>query len=156
MGKLANFKKFNENGVYWGVVAAGILPLCKETGRLLVCHRSIYVHEPGTWGIFGGKVDFDNPSENDIMDAALRELEEETEYTGQMELIPAYVFKDEDKFSYHNFIGLVDEEFKPILNWENDKYRWMTFEDLDNLNKKHYGLVKLLANSTDLIKKYLD
>ena len=134
---------------YWGKEAAGILTLCTKTKRFLIALRSPYVMEPETYGIFGGKLD---ENEHDPKKVALRELQEETEYYGEIHLKKAYVFEDKKVgFKYHNFIGLVPEEFEAELNWENTKAIWMTFEELEKLKNKHFGLVELLHNSKDLI-----
>ena len=42
---------------FWGRQAAGCLFLAKNTGRILIAHRSWAVLEPGTWGGFGGAID---------------------------------------------------------------------------------------------------
>jgi hypothetical protein len=45
----------------------------------------------------------------------------------------------------------VPEEFEAVLNWESEDTKWMTFEELENLEDKHFGLVELLHHSKDLI-----
>jgi 8-oxo-dGTP pyrophosphatase MutT (NUDIX family) len=150
---MKHIKLFNE-AQYWGKKGAGILPICKKTKRLLIPFRSGYVFEPFTWGVWGGKIDlgvddeFERTHSVDVSveHAAQREFVEETEYDGSIHLIPAYVYRDGD-FAYHNFFGLVDYEFEPVLNWETDSYKWMTYEDLQVLPKKHFGLVALLKHS---------
>ena len=47
------YLKLFEEAEYWGKKGAGILPICKETKRLLVPFRSGYVLEPHTWGVWG-------------------------------------------------------------------------------------------------------
>lgn len=142
-----------KGGKFWGNSGAGVLPICVNTGKILVPLRSKYVNEPRTYGIFGGKTDNDETPEH----AAKRELVEEAGYHGNYKLIPAYVYKSSDNtFTYYNFIGLVEEEFKPILDWETEAAQWITFEELINLKPKHFGLESLIANSGDLIKKYTE
>ena len=48
---------------FYGDKGAGILPICKKTGRILVAYRSLEVNEPHTWGIFGGKLDEEDGEE---------------------------------------------------------------------------------------------
>jgi len=141
--------------IYWGTCAAGIVPFCKTTKRFLIGLRSAYVYEPNTWGGFGGKLDTDEVNEEIIEETAIRELEEETRYDGDIHLIKGYVFKDED-FEYHNYIGIVDEEFSPKLNWENDKAVWMTYQDLLELEPKHPGLKLFLDNSKAIFEKIVN
>ena len=146
-------KKFTqlETRTYWGTEAAGILPICIKTKRLLIALRSEDVMEPNTYGIFGGKLD---DHEDNHKKVAIRELYEETEFDSNIILIQAYIFEDIN-FKYYNFLGLVENEFEAILNWENSKVIWMTLEEVLKLPNKHYGLKALIKESYDLILKYV-
>lgn len=139
--------------VYWGKIAAGVLPICITTKKILVNLRSEAVMEGLTYGVWGGKLDDD---ETDTLVAAKREFIEETEYNGDVELIAAYVYKNPtESFEYHNYIGLIDKEFIPKLDWESAGYKWLTYEELIDLDDKHFGLIELLKYSKDLIEKYI-
>jgi hypothetical protein len=76
---------------YWageGNAASGILPICTTTGRICLAWRSPYVNEGSCWGTIGGAVKRGmqpGPS-------AEEELAEETGYTGDIKLYPAFVF----------------------------------------------------------------
>jgi 8-oxo-dGTP pyrophosphatase MutT (NUDIX family) len=149
-----NYDSFdNASGLnFWGDIAGGVLPICVKTKRVLLPYRSIYVNEGNTYGLWGGKLDDDE----NIEETVRREFLEETRNDIDMDLIPAYVFKTEG-FQYHNFIGIVDEEFEPRLNWETESYKWVSYDELMNIQPKHFGLEKLL-NDTDsliIIKKYM-
>jgi 8-oxo-dGTP pyrophosphatase MutT (NUDIX family) len=156
------YLKLFEETEYWGKKGAGILPICKETKTLLVPFRSSNVLEPHTWGVWGGKIDLGEEDEYErtlsidasVEEAAKREFVEESEYDGEIKLIPAYVYRD-GSFAYHNFFGLVDYEFEPVLNWETEDYRWMTYEELLALPRKHFGLVALLKNSSKELEALL-
>jgi len=130
---------------YWGRRGSGVLPFSQKTCRFMVSHRSPYVNEPNTFGVTGGKLEpFEDPK-----DAAIRELKEETGYDGDIELIPSYTFKDLKRdFEYQNYIGIVDEEFDsnpdPVHAWETSEVKWINFDELVNLDNKHYGLKKLV------------
>ena len=137
--------------IRWGTIGAGIVPFCKETNKFLVGLRSEEVLEPHTWGGFGGKLDIDEGVDETIKEAAKRELEEETGYSGSIELIKGFIFKERN-FEYHNYIGIVDKEFEPILNWENDEARWLTYEELLRLNNKHFGLKRFLKESKEIFE----
>lgn len=166
--RILRFDQFcNENvyandggGKFWGNMGAGVLPVCSETGRICVPFRSRHVNEPHTWGVFGGAVgDPDSgtlETDETAEDAAKRELTEESGYEGHFELIPCYVFKSSDgTFEYHNFIGIVDHEFEPTLNWETEKSEWMTFDKLMSLNPKHFGLKAFLDHDHAKIKSLI-
>lgn len=139
-------------GKFWGNRGAGVLPICKSSGRILIAMRSPDVNEPNTWGIFGGKIDNDDETPED---AARRELTEETGYKGHLDIIPAYVWRSPDgTFVYSNFIGIVDEEFEPEYDWETAYANWVTLDELKELEPKHFGLKSLLKNSLSVISKY--
>jgi 8-oxo-dGTP pyrophosphatase MutT (NUDIX family) len=148
--KVLNFKEYVTEHIFWGTKAAGILPICTKTGRILVGLRSEDVYEPHTYGIFGGKFDDDSETAEEV---AKRELYEETQYDGKIKLIPSYVYTNKN-FKYYNFIGLVDKEFKCKLNWENNLVKWITFEELLTLDDKHFGLDSLIENDLETIKRY--
>lgn len=135
----------------WGSLGAGIIPFCENTQKFLIGHRSAYVLEPYTWGGFGGKLDIDEGIDETIEEAAKRELEEETGYGDEITLIKGFVFKERN-FEYHNYIGIVKEEFIPRLNWENKDARWMTYEQLLRLSPKHFGLERFLQESKSIFE----
>ena len=137
---------------FWGNQGAGVLPIAKSTGRILVSHRAPYdVQEPDTWGVFGGAID----SGEDPKEAAKREMQEELGYHGSVQLIPAYVFTSQSgEFKYYNFIGLVDEEFEAELDWETQDTRWVTYDEMLSIRPMHFGLKALIQNSESLIQKY--
>jgi len=134
--------------VFWGRRGAGALLLARDTGRVLALRRSRSVMEPRTWGIAGGAID----SGEDPEKSARREVQEELDYYGPVEMHPAHVFQS-DAFRYHNFIGIVPVEFKPRLNWENDLYRWVDIDEMPE--PRHYGLKALFDNSGDLIRRLI-
>lgn len=162
MKTIKTFEAFNEGEYdafdnksgkpFWGDYGAGVLNICTSTGRILVALRSEYVNEPRTWCIFGGMIDDKKEQANPEL-AAKREMQEETGLTGDFQVIPAYVFKT-DGFTYYNFIGLVDKEFKASLDWENEDSKWVTLAELHRLTPKHFGLEALIKNSINIIEKY--
>jgi len=151
-------KSFNEhyNQGYWGNIGGGVVLFCTSTRRFLIGFRSDNVMEPNLcWGTFGGKLDVDEGVDETIEEAVLREVEEETGYKGNTNLIKGYIFRDSKKnFEYHNYIGIINTEFKPILNWENDDARWVTLDELYNIRPKHPGLDKFIKESRHLFEKY--
>lgn len=139
----------NKTG-FWGAAGAGCVILARDTGRILVAHRSDYVEQPGTWGGWGGAID----RGEDPVEAVKREVSEETGYMGRVEIEPLYVFK-KDTFRYFNFLAIVDSEFSPRLDWENQGFKWCDFGDWPE--PLHFGLVALFKDSASIetIKKHL-
>ena len=146
-----------ESNGFWGNQASGILPICESTGRILIGLRSLNVNEPHTWGNFGGAIGLDdNGMEEESLspkDNALKEMEEELGYYGDIRLIDSYIF-EQDGFRYSNYIGLVREEFEPELNWETETTKWVSFDELLSQNDKHYGLIAHIENSSEQLKKH--
>jgi len=143
----------NASGLsFWGDIGGGVLPICKKTKRILLPFRSIYVNEGNTYGVWGGKLDDDEHIEQTVK----REFNEETGHDLVGELTPVFVFKT-NGFEYYNFIGVVNEEFKPILNWETESYEWVTFDEMIEIEPKHFGLRSLLNDkkSIDVILNIL-
>lgn len=146
---IENYAVYNNTSgdSFWGDVAGGVLPICSTTKRILLNYRSKYVNEPNTWGIWGGKLD----SDENIIDTVKREFLEESGYDEEIDLIPAYVFRSKKaSFEYHNFIGILEKEFTPELDWESSSYLWVTFDELINIKPKHFGLVNLLQDEQSL------
>lgn len=141
---------------FWTNLAAGVLPIARSTGRILVALRGKHVDQPNTWGVAGGGLDVEK-GETDPRAGALREMKEEFGYDGRVDLIPAYIFKkrlpDGSDFTFHNFIGLVDEEFSPQLDWETADAMWVSLDQLHRLRPKHFGLESLIARSGPVIQK---
>jgi len=154
--RIKTFRLFEEDydndsgAAFWGNRGAGILPICKTSGRILLAMRSDAVNEPNTWGIFGGKIDNEHETPEE---AARRELREETGYKKHFEVIPAFVFKTSG-FTYSNFLGIVETEFKPRLDWETAYTEWVSLRELMSIEPKHFGLEGLIEHSIELIKSY--
>lgn len=127
---------------FWGAQGAGCIFMAKDTGRFLIAHRSAHVEQPGTWGTWGGAIDQGESPEA----AAQREAEEEAGHTGDVKLIPLFVFeaKKQEKvvFRYSNFLAIVPTEFEPHLNWESQGFRWCQFGKWPT--PLHFGLKAVL------------
>ena len=130
---------------FWGKQGAGAIIIAKDTGKILLPHRSFRVQEPDTWGTWGGAIDNDENPET----AAKREVQEEAGYSGHIQMIPLAVFT-KNTFKYYNFAAIVDNEFKPNLNWETQGYKWVDFGDWPS--PLHPGLKWLIANDSNKIQ----
>lgn len=130
---------------HWGRAGAGCIFLAKDTKRFLISFRSGHVNTPHTWGVWGGAID----DGEDPTEAVKREIQEETGYVGPTKLYPLYVYKD-GTFRYFNFLAVVENEFKPRLDWETENYKWVDFGDWPT--PLHYGLKSLLDHDGEKIK----
>lgn len=134
---------------FWGKQGAGSIVLAKKTGRILLPHRSRSVQEPNTWGVWGGAID----SNEDPKEAAKRELQEEAEYHGSINMIPLSIFQ-KNSFKYYNFLAIVEEEFIPTLNWETQGYIWTTLDGLPS--PLHFGLEWVLSKDEERIRSIVN
>ena len=135
--------------------AAGAQIICEKTKRTLVGLRAKSSENGGTWNGFGGSIDLKNGSSESVINAVKREMSEEIGYTGKIELLHEFQNKEKEGFTYHNFIGLVPEEFTPKLNNEHSEAKWITYDELKALKNKHFGLVAYMNECEDEFKKYL-
>lgn len=129
---------------FWGRAAAGCLILARETGRILIPHRSGHCQQPNTWGTWGGAIDSGESPE----EAVLRELSEEAGFAAPEDIIPLYVFRHESGFRYHNFLITVAAEFRPNINWETQAFDWFHFGDWPK--PAHFGLTALLSDDESI------
>ena len=145
----AHFDALDKTG-FFGAQGSGCVIMARDTKRFLIAHRSKAVEQPNSWGGWGGAID----SGEDPAEAVKREVQEETGYTGTVTIEPMYVFK-KDTFRYYNFLVIVDKEFKPRLDWENQGFRWCKYGDWPQ--PLHFGLQALFKDpkSVNTMKKYL-
>lgn len=141
-----NQHMLNKTG-FWGKRGAGVIVIASSTGRILLQYRSIHIEQPHTWGNSGGGAidDGENPK-----DAAIREFHEESGYSGKLQIIPINVFKHSSGFRYYNFIGIVEDEFNPIMDrFETEGFKWCELSNLPS--PLHFG-VKYVFNDPKAIK----
>jgi 8-oxo-dGTP pyrophosphatase MutT (NUDIX family) len=130
---------------FWGRAGAGVLFQARDTGRILIAHRSDSVEQPNTWGTWGGAIDEnENP-----MTAAMREAAEETgTVPDQQSIVPMYVFSHPSGFRYFNFLVITNTEFEPRLNWESQGFGWFDFGEWPK--PLHPGTADLLNDQKSL------
>ena len=79
------------------------------------------------WGISKGE------SDENLLDALKRELQEELQLTKIKKIIPLHSYQSRSKdFIYETYIALVSKEFIPELNEENIGYAWTNIDCLPN------------------------
>lgn len=132
---------FTETG-RWGNAGSGLLFTTGD--RILLLERSDSVEEPGTWGLPGGAIPEGEGGLRDALKSAEAEAAEELGKFPKYRLINEYVYEEPD-FTFTNFIGAVEEEFTPTLNWENTDHAWVSEDELNSYDL-HFGVIELLNN----------
>lgn len=127
-------------------LGAGVIPLSVETGRVLLGLRSAACSEPLTWAGFGGSLDRHDAT---LRDTALRELIEETGYAGPIVLVLA-ANAIRAGTGARVYVGVVPEEFEPVLNWEHDMALWLDPATLDE-SKLHWTARAALSALSELV-----
>lgn len=146
---------FENENQRWG---AGILPICSSTGKILVQKRAAGLPEPNTWCSFGGK----GEDGEGFKDAAIREFEEESGYTGEIDNLKFISSNTKKNFKFYNYLCTVPNEFKvttigkKIFGYvEVADAKWLTLEELIRLDNKHPGLELILNSKMIELKKYM-
>lgn len=119
---------------------AGVCIFCPRTGRFLLQKRGPRVDDPGEHDWFGGGVD----EGEDILEGAIRELEEEGGIKAQPEsLYPLARFgyqPEKGLGGYHIWLLVVDDEFDAVPNWDGDTHDEV--EGFDWIGAKEWGGIK--------------
>ena len=113
------------------IIAAGVLPVCLSTGRVLLNLRGANQPEPLTWSCWGGK--FEEGVDKTPKDCAKREFWEESRcdrlYTISKDEFYLY---DSNQVQFWTYIGVFREEFIPNIEIEKEAQSYGWFE-LDHL-----------------------
>jgi 8-oxo-dGTP pyrophosphatase MutT (NUDIX family) len=132
---------------WWGKSGAGCIFIAKDTGRILLNHRSSQVEQPNTWGVWGGAID----SGESPLEAVKREAKEEAGFIPSSEdIIPIYVFHDaKSGFKYYNYLIVVDAEFEPKIppenRWETQGWDWFDYGKWPS--NLHFGVKAILNDA---------
>jgi 8-oxo-dGTP pyrophosphatase MutT (NUDIX family) len=124
--------------------AAGVLLVAKKTGRVLLLRRGLACVEPDKWSMVSGGIESGESPEV----AVKRELMEETGYVDDVNLKLANIY-DAGSFGFYNYVGFINDEFVPVLNYENTDYKWVQLSDLPS--PLHFGLLEFIS-AVDLAK----
>ena len=137
------------------MIAAGVLPICKETGRLLLIRRGQKQSQAGTWASFGGK--FESGEDKNPKENALREFVEESGYGGKFKISnkPLDVYNT-NHLIFYTFVGMFDNEFVPDLEQgeEASDYGWFELENLPS--DLHPGVFEMFEKNKKTISKIIN
>jgi len=128
-------------------VGTFFLPYNPRAQEFFLVHHK----KAGSWIAPGGHVD----TGESIMDALRREVKEETGFDGEIHFIQFPLGKkDKTQFMFYNFIGIVDEEFKPNPSkqwaWETQKWEWFKPDKLPT------PLLTPMKNDIERVKPFID
>lgn len=130
--------------------AAGILFYALDSKRFLFQLRSKSSDDPLTWACFGGTTeDLESPKET-----AIREVYEETGFDSKVKLFALPDCKLKPNFTFYNFLGIIDTEFKPITDHETASYKWVEFGDWPK--PLHKGMQWLLDTHASQIEDIIN
>ncbi len=128
------------------IICSGALFYTLDTHRFLFLHRT-KGKQSNLWGLVGGT----NEGEETPWESLKREISEEIGDVKIKKTIPLETFvSNDDKFQFHTYLCLVDNEFIPILNDEHDGYAWVSFTKWPK--PLHHGLRNTLQNKTNQLK----
>jgi 8-oxo-dGTP pyrophosphatase MutT (NUDIX family) len=128
------------------IICSGALCYSISTSRFLFLHRARSKHS-NTWGLVGGvNEEYETP-----WTALEREIAEEISPINIKKTIPLETFVSTDnKFVFHTYLCLIDEEFIPKLNAEHDGYAWVSYRKWPK--PLHQGLRNTLNNKINQAK----
>lgn len=109
------------------IQAAGAIFIARSSLRYLFLLRDDDTHT-NTWGLVGGRVEDDEQ----IIDCLNREIKEEIGNISKIiKIIPLDLYTSQDeKFEYHTFACIVEDEFIPKLNHEHKGFCWTTLDGI--------------------------
>ena len=120
--------------------AAGVCIFCPRTGRFLLQKRGPRIEDPGEHDWFGGGAD----EGEDILEAAIRELEEEGGIIAKPEsLYPLARFgyqPEKGLGGYFIWLLVVDDEFPAKINYDGDAHDEVAASDW--IGTKEWGSIK--------------
>lgn len=109
------------------IKAAGALFLSRSTQRYLFLLRDDDTYS-NTWGLVGGRVE----NNEQIIDCLQREIKEEIgNINNIIKIVPLDLYTSQDeKFEYHTYACIVENEFVPNLNHEHKGFCWTTIDGI--------------------------
>jgi ADP-ribose pyrophosphatase YjhB (NUDIX family) len=111
-------------------IAAGVLPICPSSGRVLLIRRGLHQSHPGKWACFGGGFEEEdgNPRET-----AKREFKEESFFNGKYKILkkPIDVYNT-NHLIFYTYVGVFKDEFIPDIESGEEAmdYGWFYLHQL--------------------------
>lgn len=129
------------------IVCSGALFYTLKTNRFLFLHRS-EGRRGNMWGLVGGT----NEGKETPWEGLKREITEEIGFIPDIKkTLPLESFiSTDDKFYFHTYLCVIEDEFIPSLNNEHDGYAWCSFGKWPK--PLHYGLRNTLQSKINLKK----
>lgn len=129
------------------IVCSGALFYTLKTKRFLFLHRA-RGKRANLWGLVGGT----NEGCETPWEGLKREIKEEIGVLPEIKKtlpLESFVSTDE-KFYFHTYLCLIDDEFIPLLNEEHNGYAWVNFANWPK--PLHHGLKNTLQSKVNLRK----
>lgn len=128
------------------ITCSGALFYTLDTKRFLFLLRA-KGKTAGLWGLVGGT----NEGCETPWEGLKREIQEEIGPVDIKKTIPLETFiSNDNKFLFHTYLCVVQEEFLPELNDEHNGYAWVDFGKWPK--PLHHGLRNTLTNKTNIAK----
>lgn len=128
------------------IVCSGALFYAQSTKRILLLYRA-HGRSKDVWGLVGGT----NEKSETPWEGLRREIIEEIGDVEIKKTIPLETFMSNDeKFLFHTYLCVVNEEFIPKLNNEHNGYAWCEFRSWPK--PLHNGLKNTLTNKVNQSK----
>lgn len=103
------------------IICSGALFYAKKTKRILLLQKNTGKHR-NTWGLVGGT----NLKNESVWHGLQREIAEEIgEVPDVLKTVPLESFiSSDEKFNFHTYLCVVEDEFVPILSEEHKGWAW--------------------------------
>lgn len=126
------------------IVCSGALFYTLSTNRFLFLHRA-QSKQSNVWGLVGGT----NEGQETPWEGLRREIKEEIGFLPEIKkVLPLETFvSNDDHFSFHTYMCIIDDEFIPQLNKEHNGYAWSSFGNWPK--PLHQGLANTLRSKTN-------
>lgn len=129
------------------IICSGALFYTLNTERFLFLHRA-RGKRSNLWGVVGGT----NEACETPWEGLQREITEEIGFLPKIKkTVPLETFiSSDDRFYFHTYLCVVEQEFIPVLNDEHDGYCWVSFNNWPR--PLHQGLRNTLSSKINSTK----